>query len=271
VWTVLRGFAILECNKCSHRFCDVPPNAQHAQALYGDEYFTGGGAGYGDYLSESRLLLAQGRRYGRLLARYARPGRVLDVGAAAGFLLKGMTQVGWSGVGIEPNEAMVRYGRERIGVDLRQGTLESFATNEQFDAIAMIQVVAHFYDVRRAFETAAGLLRPGGVWLVETWNKDSLVARMLGRLWHEYSPPTVTQWFSRSTLTNLAGQFGLSLVAVGRPRKRISAGHIRSLLRYKLGGRAAGRVPDRLMQLVPDEAVLPYPAFDLFWLILRRD
>ena len=81
---------IRECSSCRHRFA-LPPEAEgHVERVYADDYFFGGGAGYDDYLSEAELLRAHGRRYAKRLARFMKPGRVLDVGAAAGFVMQGM-------------------------------------------------------------------------------------------------------------------------------------------------------------------------------------
>ena len=100
-----------------------------------------------------------------------------------------------TGVGLEPNGAMTDFGREDLGLDMRQGTLESFDSSEKFDLVSMIQVVAHFYDPRAAFEKAAGLLDENGCLLIETWDRESVSARVFGKNWHEYSPPSVLHWF----------------------------------------------------------------------------
>ena len=74
--------------------------ANHTQTVYGDDYFNSGGAGYPDYLGESKLLRAHGKRYANLLKRYIDTGTMLDVGAAAGFILQGFIDCGWKGCGI---------------------------------------------------------------------------------------------------------------------------------------------------------------------------
>lgn len=264
------SYGIRQCENCGHRFCELEPSVEHVRTVYGDGYFTEGGAGYSDYLSEMELLVAHGTRYGRLLQRYTTPGRVLDIGAAAGFILKGLQSQGWQGIGLEPNATMAQHGQQTFGLDIRVGTLETFESSEQFKLISMVQVVAHFYELQKAFQSAAALTEPGGYWLIETWNKDSWMARLLGENWHEYSPPSVLHWFSPASLTRLASQFGFSLIARGRPEKWLKGAHAKSLVRYKLETSRLGRAGAGLLDIIPDGIRIPYPTFDLFWAIYQK-
>jgi 2-polyprenyl-3-methyl-5-hydroxy-6-metoxy-1,4-benzoquinol methylase len=265
-----RGFWIRDCEACRHRFAELVARDDHVQRTYDDAYFLHGGAGYAGYLNEERGIRARGRWYGRLLARYTTPGTVLDVGCAAGFWLQGLVEAGWKGRGIEPNATMAEHARLRLGLDVETGTLEQLQGSERFDLVSMIQVVAHFTDVQGALRSAAALIRPAGHLLVETWNRESWTARCLGRHWHEYNPPSVLHWFAPESLRRLGERLGLSEIARGRPRKRISGRHAKSLLRHQLGGTPAGRVLARALGVVPDGLPLPYPADDLFWMLLRR-
>lgn len=266
-WRETRGHLILDCTGCTHRWCALDRIAGHVDRHYDDAYFEGGGAGYVDYLGQRALQVDRGRRYGRLLRRHAPGGgRLLDVGAAAGFVLRGFIDAGWQGRGLEPNAAMVRHGCEVEGVELQRGTLEDLGEEGAYDAVALVQVIAHFPDVGRAVATAARALRPGGLCLVETWDRDSIAARLQGLRWHEYSPPTVLHWFSRPTLAALGGRHGLQVVATGRPLRWLTARHALSLVAHMTGR----QVPVALWRAVPEGLRLPYPPVDLFWTILRK-
>jgi SAM-dependent methyltransferase len=265
------GYPIRGCEVCGHRFAEVPPDPGHVARVYGDDYFHGGGAGYSDYLGEADLLRGRGRWYARLLARYARPGTLLDVGAAAGFILQGFIDRGWTGKGLEPNPAMAEHARTRFGLQVATGTLEDLQPGESFDLVSLIQVLPHFVEPRRALAAAAAVTRPEGYWLIETWNRASLTAWVFGESWHEYSPPSMLHWFSPEGVQRLAGQFGFRKVARGRPPRWINGGHAKSLLRHKLGTSAPAKVASRLLAVVPDRPAIPYPAEDLFWMLLRKE
>ena len=268
------GIPIWECSGCSHRFAFPPEPETHVAEVYGDDYFHGGGAGYSDYLSESALLREHGRRYAHILSRHVKkPGSLLDVGAAAGFLLQGFCDKGWDGEGVEPNAAMARHAREQLGLQVTASSLEEFssATRSSFDVVSLIQVMAHFVDPNTAVERVATLVRPGGLCLVETWNVQSWTARLFGSHWHEYSPPSVLHWFSPKTLKRLFESAGFHQVAQGRPGKWLNLGHAKSLLRHKLPNKVCRAGLDMTLGMLPDRWHVPYPSEDLFWAMFQKD
>jgi SAM-dependent methyltransferase len=161
---------------------------------------------------------------------------------------------------------MARYARENLGLSVQTGSFENFPSDEKFDLVTMIQVAAHFYNVPEAFSKAAKLLNVNGFLLIETWNKASLTARLLGKNWHEYSPPSVLHYFTPQNLTEFATKFGFVRAAQGRPAKWISGAHAKSLLLHKFGDSALKHV----FKLVPDKINFPYPAEDLFWILFRK-
>lgn len=263
------GYDICSCSNCEHVFAAYDVPSDHVRRIYGDEYFFGGGDGYPNYLLEGKILLAHGRRYGRVLARYTPCGKVLDVGSAAGFVLQGLQDCGWKGRGLEPNARMAAHAREQLGLFVERETLEHYDDAQRYDLLTMIQVLPHFNDLRAALRAAARLTKPGGYWLIETWNRRSFVARMFGKQWHEFSPPSVLHWFSPESLRRMLASYGLHEVARGRPSKWIGSAHAKTLLQYKLNGNRAGRIIARMLEAMPENAVLPYPAFDLFWGLYR--
>lgn len=259
-----KGFNLLDCTVCAHRFAALETDENHATITYDDSYFNDGGAGYTNYAFESESLRKCGQIYAKNIEQFTgKNKRVLDVGAAAGFILQGFIDEGWSGSGIEPNRAIAKIGCEEFGLHIEQGTLENYKSEEKYDLISMIQVVAHFWEQRKAFENASELLNEDGLLLIETWNRDSISAKLLGKNWHEYSPPSVLHWFSLNGLTEFLKSFGFEMIAKGRPRKSISGKHVKSLLEYRIG-------KNFLLNLVPDRINFPYPSEDLFWALYRK-
>ena len=265
------AYWIHRCHSCGHQFVELEPSHDHTNTIYGDHYFTGGGAGYDNYLSEADLIRAHGKRYGQMLDAYMTPGSVLDVGAAGGFVLQGLFDCGWKGMGLEPNASMAAYARDQLGIPVAISSLEAFQSEDQFQLISMLQVVPHFANLRQALQAAASVTAPGGYWLVETWNRDSWTARCLGSKWHEYSPPSVLHWFSPEGLIQLAESYGFQEVARGRPHKWLNGGHAKSLLRAKCQETWWMRLALKAMGIIPDQLPIPYPAEDLFWMLFQNE
>ena len=258
------GHDISDCVECSHRFATISEISGHLENVYSDSYFTGGGAGYSDYLAEESMLIERGSTYSKLIESTVRKkGMLLDVGAAAGCIMQGFAKEGWRCVGLEPNALMVEEGKRRFGSDIRQGALEEFETEERFELVTMIQVAGHFVDPKKAFANAYRLLKPGAHLLIETWDRNSKLASLFGKNWHEYSPPSVLHWWSEKSLTEFLETKGFEKIAGGRPSKKISGEHARSLLEYKIGNWSA-------LKLIPSRLNIPYPAEDLFWALFRK-
>ena len=260
---------VIECQRCGHRFADLIATADHVTATYSDEYFFGGGAGYQDYTSEREMLRNRGRYFARLMKPYSTAGKLLDVGAAAGYLAQGFADCGWHVQGIEPNQSMVQLAQESK-LDVHHAALDEFETSDRFDLITLIQVIAHLPNPHEAMGRVSALLRPGGYCLIETWNRRSWTARLLGKHWHEYSPPSVLNFFSRDGLDQLCSRHGLRTVKHTRPRKWIKGSHAKSLLRYKLGSGMVARLATPMFWCVPNQLSIPYPAEDLFCTIYQK-
>jgi SAM-dependent methyltransferase len=265
----IRDVPIRHCAYCGHRFADYRADERHLATVYGDDYFSAVWPGYRDYLSEAELLQRQGLRYGALISRYAPHGLVLDIGSAAGFVAAGMRDRGLAVTGLEPNKRMASYASDCLRLPTRNEALENLDLVGAYDVVSMIQVVAHFFDPRRAFVAAARATRSAGYWLIEGWNADSAVARTLGRRWHVYNPPSVLNYFTTKSLDLLAAEFRFVRIATGRPRKLITAAHAAALLEFLAPRSKALRFAASVADRMPRSFVLPYPGDDIFWAVYQ--
>lgn len=262
---------IMECLNCEHRFTDFKPTPEHVKEVYSDDYFFNGGVGYHDYTLEKDMLIKRGEYYADKMSKYMRPGKLLDIGAAAGFLLKGFENKGWKGTAIEPNNSMAEYGKKVIGVNIKRGTIETVKLKDKFDLVILIQVVAHIYDVKTSLNRISNFVKPGGHVLIETWNKDSLTAKIFGKNWHEYSPPGTLHFFSRKTLDQLMIQHHFFKITDGIPKKSIHSRHAKSLIRHKLLESKGLKWLAATTSLIPGNMILPYPSEDLFWALYKKN
>jgi SAM-dependent methyltransferase len=264
------GFTILKCLNCNHYFTDLQLNEVDIKKIYANDYFFGGGLGYPDYTLEKNLLIKHGEYYARKIQKFIKSGTVLDIGSAAGFILKGFENYGWNAVGIEPNLSMVEYGKKKLGLNIQHGTIETFKSEMQFDLVLSIQVIACFYDIEKAMRNINEVLKPGGYILIETYNTKSLTAKLFGRYWHEYSPPSVLNYFNKYSLDYLMTRFNFHKVDFGQSIKKIISDHAKSLLKKKLSEVPLIKVFSGFLNVIPNNKILPYPGDDLFWALYQK-
>ncbi|MGN6340298.1 MAG: class I SAM-dependent methyltransferase [Ginsengibacter sp.] len=265
------GYSIIACKNCAYRFTKVDDGKTHINKVYSDGYFFEGKTGYPNYLKGKDLLYKYGRSYAAIVSKFLKPGKILDAGCAAGFILKGFIESGWKGTGIEPNNTMASYGREELNLNIQTGSLETFESGERFDLITMIQVIGHFYEIDKVMQKLKTNLANNGMVLVESWDMGSRYARLMGKNWHEYSPPSVIRWFSDETLCRLFEKNGFTLVAKGFPPKKINVSHALSLLKEKSFYFPLKKELFSFLNWMFGKLNLNYPLRDLKWYLFQQN
>ncbi|NUN15450.1 MAG: class I SAM-dependent methyltransferase [Myxococcales bacterium] len=238
--------------------------------VYGDHYFSGGQGGYPDYLRDGSMLRERGQMYADIVAGHTVAGRVVDIGCAAGFVLGGFIDRGWTGTGVEPNPQMAAYAQQRLGLDVVCAPVEMAEIPGPFNVVSMIQVLPHLIDPLGVVRSLVRRLPFGGLLLVETWDRNSTAARLWGQRWHEYDPPRVLHWFDRPGLADMMARVGLSRIDEGQPQRYITALHARSLMEHTLGSGMAAKALTAPLRLFPERFRLRYPMDDLFWMLFQK-
>jgi len=268
------GYQLFACSNCEHIFCDAGQDNDYIETVYGDDYFEGGGGGYSDYLQHQTVLVRQGAKYAGVLHRHVKPGRLLNIGSAAGFIQKGFEQKGWASVGVEPNRSMAEFAKNKLGVEVIHVAFEDLKNNDTdlapFDAATLIQVISHLREPVQCLQQIHGLLRPHGLLLIETWNRKSITARVFGKKWHQYNPPSVLHWYTKKHLKTMLENAGFKVIEGGRPTKWISLGNGVSLIRHSLRDSTIGRIAASPLAMIPKGLRVPYFMDDVFWFVAQK-
>jgi hypothetical protein len=97
--------------------------AATAQSCFWDEYLPAPGV-----IDQQFDLAAFDACHAEMLAlvaaKIAPPGRMVKIGAGAGFFLKAAERAGWACSGIEVSREAADFARTRLELDVRQGTAE---------------------------------------------------------------------------------------------------------------------------------------------------
>lgn len=151
--------------------------------------------------------------------QHARGKRILDVGCFNGALLKYLGS-DWQLFGVEPSTAAAELAGRR-GVEIVASTLEQVdPAIEKFDVVLAIDVAEHLVDPVPFFHEIVKLLRPGGLFVVETGDTDGLAWRwQQGAYWYCTLPEHVS-FYNRRSMKYLGDLNGLESVAYQHLRPR---------------------------------------------------
>jgi 2-polyprenyl-3-methyl-5-hydroxy-6-metoxy-1,4-benzoquinol methylase len=208
------------------------------------------------------------RRDLRELERYARPGRLLDVGCHIGLFVEVAQEAGWDAWGVEPSHWAARRAETR-GLRVLHGALDDVDLTEgSFDAVTMWDVIEHLTDPLGALRRCRELLKPGGIVAVCTMDVQALFPRLAGRRWPWYMQMHLI-YFSKRTLGAMLRAAGYDVLGTA-PHKRVVRadylasrleGYCRPAARLVTGALGAVGLQDRLVSV---------DLGDLFLMFARR-
>lgn len=150
-----------------------------------------------DYIT-SQIAAEFGRDLGALMPFAGL--RILDIGCGGGLLCEPMARLGATVVGVDAaprNIPVARLHAEQSGltIDYRIGTAEGLAAaHEAFDVVLNMEVVEHVADPLAYLTACQALLRPGGLHLCSTLNRNpkSWVFAIMGA-------EQIMRWLPRGT------------------------------------------------------------------------
>ena len=126
--------------------------------------------------------------------------RLLDIGCGGGLLSEPMARLGAEVVGADAAErnipvARVHAAAQGLDIDYRATTAEALAAErETFDVILNMEVIEHVADPSAYLGACAALLRPGGLMICSTINRNakSFAMAIVGAEW-------VMRWLPKGT------------------------------------------------------------------------
>lgn len=220
-----KGYELVRCDGCDLVRISPMPTAAELQKIYSFE------AGYHQNFADDESERQKRRRAAenqlRFAQEYTRRGRLLDVGASAGFFIGAAAEAGWEAEGVELSADTAAEARARTGLTVHTGQLTDLDLPEaSYDLITMWDVIEHLLDPLEAAHRVRELLKPDGRFILETPNEGGLFPRVsyaaskVADFWPHPEPPHHVVQFSVKTITDLLDRAGFeveTLVTRGIP------------------------------------------------------
>jgi 2-polyprenyl-3-methyl-5-hydroxy-6-metoxy-1,4-benzoquinol methylase len=138
-------------------------------------------------------------------------GSIVDIGCGNGENMSNLKSAGFSTIGVEP-DIEARKVASKIGT-VHNGTAEELPREilGSNDYVLMSHVLEHTISPSAAIENAAGILKKGGILIVEVPNNDALGFSAFRQFWPWTDVPRHIHFFTESSLRRLIEESGFSI------------------------------------------------------------
>ena len=247
----------VRCDSCALERIDPQPTDEVLAQVYGKHYYDS----WGLERNEEQVRALKRATFSYVLGRVGAPrGKLLDCGAATGFLMELARDLGFDAYGVELSDFGAESIAKRFGKDhVFRGQLQDAPfPRRELSVITMCDYIEHVRDPREVLEKASSLLAADGTLAITTPDTGSLSRRLLATGWTHYKIEHL-YYFRRDNLRRLLTAAGFDRVKFYPLVKRLNLKYIREQLEtypHPLLSRAArglGRVtPDVLQsQMLP--------------------
>jgi 2-polyprenyl-3-methyl-5-hydroxy-6-metoxy-1,4-benzoquinol methylase len=206
----------VRCAGCGVERISPQPSDETLAKIYGAHYYDAWG------LHENEELVANLKRrtFRYVLGKVGKPqvpgAKLLDLGAATGFLLEIAQELGYKPYAVELSE----FGAGAIAKKFGEGSVFcgelpraqfADAKHGDFDVITMCDYIEHVRDPRQTLELAHQWLAPGGTVAITTPDAGSPSRKVLGEGWTHYKVEHLF-YFNKKNLEQLLVDVGFRSV-----------------------------------------------------------
>lgn len=207
---------IVKCNNCKLIYTN--PRIKEPEKFYfGEEPY---------YFDEAKLIF-EGKQIShrwpnylhdvKILKKYKKNGKLLDVGANMGFFAKIARDNNYEVHCVEPSKAVAKLAQKYFGLNVFNGFLEDFRSKEKFDIISMTDVFEHIVNPKELLLVCEKWLNDDGIMFIKVPHaKFSLLKEKLFRkrnpekdIWDSYEHVV---HYTQTTITKMLNAVGFTPV-----------------------------------------------------------
>ncbi len=231
-------FHLYRCVQCRTAYVDPLPTPEFLNEYYSNYHLTADAGGVYDDV-ESRMQADFPAKL-QLVRQHSggKPVRLLDVGCGKGFFVKAAKDAGMDAEGCDLSDSGVKFAVEKLGVKARAGHIGSLKGElGTFDVATFWATIEHLPDPIGLMKDVFDVLKPGGLFLLDTGIGDDWLDRLVPGNVQWYDPPQHLFVFSGDGLAKAVEKAGFRVLAHDRCFERSAS---RKLVRNLRNGVTAG-------------------------------
>lgn len=239
------------CPVCETLFQHPMPTIEQMRAYVEREYERGL---YNSYVAAANLKALTFATRVKAIARRAPAGRLLDVGASAGFFVEQALKAGFDAYGLELSSEAVKSAAPQVRERITIGDVNALTLGgaERFDVVTAFDLIEHVFDPIAFLREIRGVAKPGALLAISTPDVGHVLRHVLRARWPMFQPLQHTVLFSRRGLRLALANAGYADIEIGPATKTLTAeylaGQVETYLPIAVRAyRAASRiVPERI-------------------------
>lgn len=215
-----KPYSVVSCSVCKLSYLNPRPEAKKMEEFYQEEYFESGldSTGYSDYSLLEKDLELEARMRFKVIKKYIKKGKLLDVGCGYGHFLHIAEQERFKVMGFDISRHAIKQLKEKYNIPGKAGEVNKKTLPKgPFDIITSWDVVEHFPNPRKSFQALASIQKKNGYLFLTTPSLDSIDAKILGKYWYGFKRiPEHLYYFSEKHLKLMLQDAGYSVLQISQ-------------------------------------------------------
>jgi 2-polyprenyl-3-methyl-5-hydroxy-6-metoxy-1,4-benzoquinol methylase len=211
------SFTLVRCEVCSFLFTNPRPEATEIGKYYQSDRYVSHAADK-DGLSYMYRIYDWVRNYSigqkiKLIRKYQRSGKLMDLGCGLGHFLHGVIQHNsFNAIGVDISEEAIQYVKNTFGYTVLPESSLSSLEKGSFDVITQWHVLEHVHLLNDRIKSLKSLLSSSGTMFIAVPNSDSWDAQHYQSFWDGYDVPRHLYHFNQQSFTRLMMNHGFKVV-----------------------------------------------------------
>jgi 2-polyprenyl-3-methyl-5-hydroxy-6-metoxy-1,4-benzoquinol methylase len=184
----------------------------------------------------------------KFIERYAKKGKILDIGTAGGSFLNVAKKRGWEVHGLEPNKWLCNWCKKNYGIEISSKSLfEQKYPSNYFDVVTLWDVLEHMPDPKKALKECNRILKPNGILVVNYPDIGSWISRFMGRKW-VFLLSVHLYFFTRTTAKKMLKSAGFKPFLIKPHFQKLGLGYL--LFRMEKYNRLMSKMGNKMVKIL---------------------